>query len=72
MFLWWRSQAGEHDVPGAGPVPSYRTTLTIGHLVMDVIGLIHPQVAVMTELDERFIQIWPCAPSPRMAPGKAL
>ena len=55
----WRSQAGEQATVEVGPVPSYRTTLTIGHLVMDVIGLLHPLVSVTTEPDERFVQVWP-------------
>jgi hypothetical protein len=59
MFVWWRSQAGQQEVPEVGTLPSYRTTLTIGHLVIDVVGLVHPDVAVTTEPDERFVQVWP-------------
>lgn len=58
-FVWWRSQAGEQAVPGVGPVPSYRTILSIGHLVVDVIGVLHAGAKLLTEQDERFVPIWP-------------
>jgi hypothetical protein len=59
LFVWWRSQAGEQAVPGVGPVPSYRTALCIGHLVIDVIGVVHPGAQLVTEQDDRLIPVWP-------------
>ncbi len=59
LFVWWRSQAGEQAVPGIGPVPSYRTAITIGHLVIDVIGVLHPWAQLQVESDDRLVQVWP-------------
>lgn len=58
MFVWWRSQAGQQTAPGLGPIPSYRTVLTIGHLVIDLIGVI-ANANLQTESDDRLVRVWP-------------
>lgn len=59
MFVWWRSRAFTQEVPGFGEAPSYQTTLSVGHLVIEVIGVLHPGVDLHTESDDRLVHIWP-------------
>jgi hypothetical protein len=64
VFVWFKSQAQTHHTgPLVGDVPGYRTTLTIGHLVLDVIGLLDPRTKpVMEDSDDRLLTIWPVQP----------
>lgn len=61
-LLWFRSNGNKTPGPDGGDLTSYRTTFTISHLVVDVLGVIDPRVVVkIEEIDERFNPIWPSA-----------
>jgi hypothetical protein len=66
LFVWSRSQGRNFPV-GPSEVPSetgYNTTVLIGHLVIDVAGLLRPLNAKVDH-GEGFVPIWP------VLPGKA-
>jgi hypothetical protein len=59
LFVWWRSGAGEVAVPGLGKRASYRTALTIGHLVIETLGVLSGRVNPILEDDDRLVRIFP-------------
>lgn len=64
IYVWFQSQALPYETESPIGPPSadgYHTTLVIGHLVIDVAGVLVP---VQAEMDhgERFVKFWPHAP----------
>lgn len=61
-YVWFRSQGGKGTFPELGDTATYRTALTIGHLVIDVIGVIDPRANVQVQdLGSRLVRIWPAS-----------
>jgi hypothetical protein len=66
-FIWFNSQGQKHPFPGVGDVGGYRTSLAIGHLVIDVIGLFADIALQLQDADPRLVRIWPVvSPSIRL------
>jgi hypothetical protein len=40
-------------------MPGYQTTLSVGHLVIEVVVVLHPRAEVHIQPDDRFVDVWP-------------
>jgi hypothetical protein len=65
LFVWSKSQGRNFpagDPGGIGSEAGYHTTLVIGHLVIDVAGLVRPINTKVDHGDERLVPLWPELP----------
>jgi hypothetical protein len=58
LFVWWKSEGRQYTLGGTRVADGYRTAIAIGHLVIDVIGVLAP-AKLEVEDDGRLLRIWP-------------
>jgi hypothetical protein len=58
LFVWWKSEGHEYALADGREANGYRTTIAIGHLVIDVLGVLVP-AKLEVEDDRRLLRIWP-------------
>lgn len=64
-YAWFRSEGNKHTFPILGETPGYRTALVVGHLVIDVFGVLDPRAELHLEDDDpRLTRIWPVTKRP--------
>lgn len=58
-YAWCRSEGKTYPHPEYGQVSGYRTAFSIGHLVLDVLGLLASVPMTLQHEDDRLVRIWP-------------